>query len=201
MNFETRHKRMIWAMWASMAAYGLEGVSAAMEIAILGIGRPLEIRRIQQSWSDPDSFWLSDIADLFLVASVLTVAIMFFGWLFRAVKVMQGHSEFRWTPKWSIAYWIIPIANLFRPYQVMRDLMDVHDHSLQKHKTRHRQTWWFFWIAYCIVANGRWDSPVLDVAGSVTWLASGYFFIPIFKAICHADEAQALPSATADIFS
>lgn len=49
----------------------------------------------------------------------LAAAIMFLVWTYRVTvnALALGARGFRGTPGWSVAYWLIPIVNLFRPYQ------------------------------------------------------------------------------------
>jgi Domain of unknown function (DUF4328) len=60
-----------------------------------------------------------------LVLIVLTI-ITWLAWQSRAVDNVPslGGGRPRWSPRWSIGWWFVPIMNLFRPYQIVRDLSD-----------------------------------------------------------------------------
>lgn len=56
----------------------------------------------------------------------------------------------RFTPGWSVAYYFIPILNLFRPYQVMREIWHVSGNP-EKHKDQDEGSpllswWWGLWL-------------------------------------------------------
>lgn len=53
-------------------------------------------------------------------------AILFLAWLSRTVDNAPAVGAGRplVTPIWSIGWWFVPIANLVRPYQIVRDLHD-----------------------------------------------------------------------------
>lgn len=63
---------------------------------------------------------LDSVTGLINLLSAIFVAM----WSYRVVANTHalGRWQFPWTPGWSAAYWFIPIVNLFRPYQVLRDL-------------------------------------------------------------------------------
>ena len=54
----------------------------------------------------------------------LTTAICWLVWLHRAysnVRLM-GTGKSDYTPGWAVGYWFVPIFNLFRPYQITKEL-------------------------------------------------------------------------------
>lgn len=57
---------------------------------------------------------------------IIPTIIAWLAWQSRAVDNVPslGGGTPRWTPRWSIGWWFVPIMNLFRPYQVVRDLND-----------------------------------------------------------------------------
>jgi Domain of unknown function (DUF4328) len=62
---------------------------------------------------------------IYLVVGAAT-SIVFLAWLSRTVDNAPtiGAGRPPVTPLWSIAWWFIPLANLVRPYQIVRDLHD-----------------------------------------------------------------------------
>jgi Domain of unknown function (DUF4328) len=53
----------------------------------------------------------------------IPAAIAFLFWYSRAYRnVIAFGFPNRWSPRWAVAYWIIPILSLFRPKQVMNDI-------------------------------------------------------------------------------
>jgi uncharacterized protein DUF4328 len=51
-------------------------------------------------------------------------AIFFLIWIFRAYKALEalGHPSEQFTPGWAVGYWFIPFLNLYRPYQIVKEL-------------------------------------------------------------------------------
>ena len=57
-------------------------------------------------------------------AVLIATAITFFFWIHRAYKNLYsfGSLGLRFSPGWSIGWFFVPIASLFRPYQVMSEI-------------------------------------------------------------------------------
>lgn len=90
---------------------------------------------------------------IFLIVYLIT-AVFFLKWTYRANKnlsvLSDGHMEF--SPSGSIVWHIVPIANLFKPYQAMREIWK------KAHKTWHADTkllpgWWTLWIISSIMGQ------------------------------------------------
>ncbi|WP_144392093.1 DUF4328 domain-containing protein [Pleionea sediminis] len=72
----------------------------------------------------------TNIEDLFSLAivfqsiMVILCSIVFIIWFHRAYKnlIAFGLERLSYSPGWSIGYWFIPIVNLFRPYQVAKEI-------------------------------------------------------------------------------
>ena len=58
---------------------------------------------------------------------LIVTGVLFLRWLHRTVRLTRalGGDTLRWTPKDAVLSFIIPLVNIARPFQVMRDL---HDH-------------------------------------------------------------------------
>jgi len=54
----------------------------------------------------------------------LATAIGFFFWIYRAYKNLQAMNipGLKYSPSWAVGYFFIPILNLFRPYQVVKEI-------------------------------------------------------------------------------
>ena len=94
---------------------------------------------------DAVAFWL-------LVAT----AVVFLVWLHRATsnaRRLAGDS-FAFSPGWAVGYWFIPIINLYRPYQVVRDVYRTsRDHANPQAGDGAPIVgwWWGLWIASSFV--------------------------------------------------
>jgi hypothetical protein len=59
------------------------------------------------------------------LASLGTIAalVMFVVWFFRARINAEGHGwRQRWSPGWAIGGWLVPVVNLWFPFQIMVDI-------------------------------------------------------------------------------
>jgi hypothetical protein len=102
-------------------------------------------------------------AGLLQAGSYLACAIAFLIWYGRAYRNLErlGARGLRYGKRWAIAYWFIPIGNLFRPKQVVNDLWRASDPELPA-TANHWQDkpvpalfhwWWALWLLSSFVAN------------------------------------------------
>lgn len=84
-----------------------------------------------------------------LVQLVLSIAtgITFLMWIYRSNKNLRTLSTepMHFTPGWSVGWYFVPIANLFKPYQVMKELWTV-SHQDEDHSYAIVGWWWALWI-------------------------------------------------------
>jgi hypothetical protein len=54
----------------------------------------------------------------------LTISIVFLMWVFRAYRNLSAllPGSVTYSARWAVGYYFIPVVNLFRPYQVMREI-------------------------------------------------------------------------------
>ena len=61
-----------------------------------------------------------------LLASLVSLAttVCFLVWIYRVSKNLRafGTQGLRFTPGWAVGYFFVPILNLYRPYQVFREI-------------------------------------------------------------------------------
>ncbi len=80
---------------------------------------------------------------------LVTTAAVFCVWLYRANRDARalGAREMRFSPRASVAWWFVPIAHLFKPYQVMTELWRASDPERRRDwatapKTSALPAWW-----------------------------------------------------------
>jgi hypothetical protein len=61
---------------------------------------------------------------IFQTVTLLASAILFLMWVYRANKNARalGATDMDFTPGWSVGWYFIPIMNLFKPYQSMKEI-------------------------------------------------------------------------------
>ncbi|MBN1589021.1 MAG: DUF4328 domain-containing protein [Pirellulales bacterium] len=66
-----------------------------------------------------------------MIVSIGSV-VAFLMWFHRVHRNLPslGARMLQFTPAWAVGYWFIPIMNLFRPYQVMREIWQASDPAL-----------------------------------------------------------------------
>jgi hypothetical protein len=119
---------------------------------------------------EPEAFdeRTASLAQLGLVG-LLTTGVFWFFWLHRAVanaRALGRPTEF--TPGWAIGWWFVPLANVVRPYQIVRSLMD----ELGAPDNRPVLWWWGTYLAAGIFANFSSFLRVPDLDGLRVFLGS-----------------------------
>jgi Domain of unknown function (DUF4328) len=98
----------------------------------------------------------SALAASFRAAGELTAVLLylplipvFLVWFYRARKNADGRGqEQRWGPGWTIGGWVVPVINLFFPFQIMAGIWRANLPAEQRAKTTWLLgSWWGCWIA------------------------------------------------------
>lgn len=90
---------------------------------------------------------------IFVVSGILILK-----WIYRAnFNARQlGAYEMQFTPGWSIGWYFIPFANLWKPYQAMKEIWKASTNP-QDWKSQAVPSllgwWWFFWIVSNMFGN------------------------------------------------
>jgi hypothetical protein len=97
---------------------------------------------------------------LFFVAT----AVAYLAWLSRTVDNiphLTGEKPMV-TPRWSIGWWFVPFANLFKPYQVVKDAASRLAPSASSAGHGMILTWWLVWIGSGVIGAivSRMPDPV-----------------------------------------
>jgi len=72
------------------------------------------------------------------------------------------------TPGWCVGWYFVPIWNLFRPHQCMREIWDT-VHLQRPVGSALLRLWWLFWILYNIAGRAAWrfEARATELAGYV----------------------------------
>jgi len=81
-------------------------------------------------------------AILFIIAGIA-----FLQWIYYTNKNLHvlSNQELEFTPGWSVGWYFIPIANLFKPYQSMKEIWRL-CHKNESVSYAIVGWWWCFWI-------------------------------------------------------
>jgi len=93
---------------------------------------------------------------IFIIAIIagLTNRVLFFMWVYRANLNCHGFNAqgMQFTPGWSVGWFFIPFANLFKPYQVIKEIWHVSDDPQEWEKNQYSKSstlpalWWGLWL-------------------------------------------------------
>ncbi len=121
---------------------------------------------------------------VFIIGGVLTLR-----WIHRMChNALVKASTMQFTPGWSIGWYFIPIANLWKPFQAMGEIWDK---SQQQAGTSGREPggllglWWTLWLGYSFLSNAavRLSMSVNDIDSALTanalTVASDILIVPL----------------------
>jgi hypothetical protein len=101
----------------------------------------------------------------------------------------MGAQPLRFGKRWAIAYWFIPIVNLFRPKQVVNDIWRGSDPELPAvaHHWQDRPVpklfhwWWALWLLSSVVSNVafRRQLDTAETAEEAVEVARSYVVIDV----------------------
>jgi hypothetical protein len=131
------------------------------------------------------------IAIVFLIAYIIS-AVTFIQWFRRAyfnLHLKVNHLSH--TEGWAAGSWFVPIVNLYRPYQIMKELYQETKDLLtkkglsfnQKFTTGSLGWWWTLWIISNIIGQivFRYPSETIDelIGGTVASMIGNIVGIPL----------------------
>ena len=81
-----------------------------------------------------------------LVLTSIAARIAFMMWMHRAhVRLLELKPRGRVTPAWAVGWWFVPFANLWKPFQISRDLWRRSDAGSQWPKASYPAWLWIWW--------------------------------------------------------
>jgi hypothetical protein len=91
------------------------------------------------------------IIAIFHILVFIVTAIVFLKWVYRANLNSRGFGaqNLKFTPGWSIGYYVIPILGLYRPYQAMKEIWKVSKSPLNWSALPGCSllvVWWTLWL-------------------------------------------------------
>ena len=107
---------------------GLLGI-LTIDSVILTLSEISLLEQIQSGEEVTDSY-IDALGNLWIILAILLIgtcvgcAVLFLMWKHKASKNLAplGVSNQRFSPRWAVAYYFIPILGLFRPYQAMKEI-------------------------------------------------------------------------------
>lgn len=143
------------------------------------------------------------------LASVVFVAM----WIYRAhANLRAADIETEFSPGWAVGWYFVPIANLFKPFQAMRELWNASHMAptdFGSDAPGDVKVWWGFFIVGNILANistrmsgfgGEATQAGLGAGmlGTLFTIASAWHLLRIVR---HVDRAQRSEVSAAEVFA
>ncbi len=151
----------------------LLGLGAAVAAVSL-LSSFMQIELLSRSYSESEgqaNDLREQIIGVLQLVLYLCTAVVFGRWIYRANQNVRalGADDLPITPGWAVGYFFVPVVNLWRPYQAMKDLWKA------SHNPTYWQTiilepailpvWWGLWILSNVL--GRASSRAMSGANTV----------------------------------
>lgn len=87
-----------------------------------------------------------------------------------------GSEDMEFTPNWAVGWYFVPIANLFKPYQAMKEIYCASNPNAGPNEWDHHPVpsyfgwWWATWIAANVL--GRLENRMADELGEMAPVVS-----------------------------
>jgi heme/copper-type cytochrome/quinol oxidase subunit 2 len=125
----------------------------------------------------------------FQVGVAIITIILFAMWIYRANFNVRslGAQNMKFTPGWSVGYYFIPILNLWRPYQAMKEIWKASKNPTSWESEDHSAIlpwWWFFFLVASIIGNASFRASMSAneihelITSTVITIASDVVSIP-----------------------
>jgi hypothetical protein len=106
---------------------------------------------------------LQTIFGIGLFVFYIATVVMFCVWTYRVNANIHalGAANLRFTPGWAVGWYFVPIANLWKPYQVMKEIWRASKNpsGWQDEASSSIVGWWWFWWIVSNVEISIGSSP------------------------------------------
>ncbi|MBW3519651.1 DUF4328 domain-containing protein [Flavobacterium sp. NKUCC04_CG] len=149
---EDRARAAVVMVWAVIVLELIGIISNYMQYDLLQcFSNGVEYTTEQLENNDLRVKFVTIIYGVFFAMSGIT----FIMWFRRAYyNLHQCHKDVRFLEGWAAGAWFVPILNLFRPFQIMKELFNLNGYLLAKNGIKNIKTfpalylsaWWAFWL-------------------------------------------------------
>ena len=124
--------------WLQLLLIGIIALELAFAVSQLAEAREGSARELLQT-----------IFGLGLFVLYIATFVMFCVWTYRVNANIHalGAANLRFTPGWAVGWYFIPIASLWKPYQVMKEIWRAsrNPSGWQEEASSSIVGWWWFW--------------------------------------------------------
>ncbi|MEK7780067.1 MAG: DUF4328 domain-containing protein [Verrucomicrobiota bacterium] len=201
----TLTKILRFLLWVSLAMAIISGLLSAASI-MTGRAAQMEVESISPM----------DILEILLgllgLVVYITTAVFFCMWTHRANRNARalGATHLQFTPGWAVGWFFIPIANLWKPRQVMREIWHAsHDPRGGPDETTPAlvSNWWTLWLVTNILgqlafryalnadtARGLMTSEVFSLVSSFVEIGLCLVAVKLVTTIYEMQKSHAEPA-------
>jgi hypothetical protein len=146
-------------LYANVALSVIAIISGGMEFAFLVAaerGDFVDMQEIMRAANASDTRQqIIGIVQLFMIVA-LAVAVLC--WIYRANSNARalGAASMRFTPGWAVGWYFIPIFNLWKPYQAMKEIWRASANPpdwQSQGRSPLLPWWWFLWIVTILLSQ------------------------------------------------
>lgn len=156
--------------WATVIGLGILAFGYLVE-AGTGVGQILDPKMIlAENEADQTSVWIGiqGLSAMFRLLVYLGTTVLFLLWLSRSHSNLRALRATRveHSAGWAIGWWFVPIANLFKPFQVVREVWRESDPEFDElggvapmndgSAPLSMSLWWLFWLLSNFATNAAW---------------------------------------------
>jgi hypothetical protein len=137
-----------------------------------------------------------------IVACTLGTCIGFLAWMHRAAdnaRALMPNAIFTFTPGGCVGWWFVPLANMVKPFQAMREIHAASLLAMQAQKSEYTpllgsvvapallQLWWGAWvvsnIADRVLTRAAESNPSVAMVPAVLSLAAGILCVVVVREV------------------
>lgn len=148
----------ILLLWVDLGVTCLSLISNTFQYILLR--RSAKGNPFDQSIADAAEL-ASNLLGIIAFITMVFTAVFFIMWFRRAYNNLhQFDFNLSYNEAWAAGAWFVPILNLFRPYQIMKEMYNQADLVLTRSnsignnlRSAHVGWWWAFWIATSVLGQ------------------------------------------------
>jgi len=139
-------------LYLGIALGALSIVSELLELQQLNEMRPTDLA------GEVDVSDFQGIMAILQLLNLVVLIVLFCIWIYRANSNARqfGATDMQFSPGWSVGWYFIPIANLWKPYQAMREIWQASAdpaHWQQQPRGSILPLWWTFFLLSNFLGN------------------------------------------------
>lgn len=149
-------KRFVYAQAAVACVAFITGIREYSVLTWIRDDR-FESYEILMTAAERSDAWRSAIG-LIQVIVLAVSAILILRWIHRVNSNARalGAGNLRFTPAWSVGWFFVPIFNLWKPYQAMKEIWKASSNPADWHSQAAPSilaVWWALWLAWVWISN------------------------------------------------